>query len=107
MDFLKRAADALTHAEERAAANALKDEKKTEVTVTKVTPTSGIAEIVADVTDPLAIPVTSETAEITTLKAATVDVVSRAPVIEETIIQEQKESMSTFPHIVHALSCTI
>eukprot|EP00026_Physarum_polycephalum_P015008 Phypoly_transcript_15585.p1 GENE.Phypoly_transcript_15585~~Phypoly_transcript_15585.p1 ORF type:complete len:242 (+),score=58.97 Phypoly_transcript_15585:133-858(+) len=95
MEFIKRAADALTHAEERAAVHALKDEKKTEITTT--TPAVAVVATPALATTS-ATAVSTESAEITTLQAATVDVVARAPVVEETIIQEQKEIIQPVIH---------
>lgn len=92
MDFLKRAADALTHAEERAAQNAIKEERKETVVLTPAPATVVVTETTVPATS-VAVVATGE-AEVTTMKAATVDIVARAPVVEETIIQEKKESMS-------------
>ena len=88
MEFLKRAADALTYKEERAAREAEKVASGT--TVTSVETTPGVTLQQTTVVD--------TSAEITTMKAASVDVVERAPVIEETIIQEQREIIQPVIH---------
>jgi len=97
MDFLKRAADALTYKDERAA-RAAEHQTITETT-TVTTGTTG-TKATTTTTGPALVAVTStvENAEITTMKAATVDVVERAPVIEETIIQERREIIQPVIH---------
>jgi len=89
MEFLKRAADVLTHAEEREAIRKRKELQKQSEIVVPVTP-------MADVTPSVAVMDTS--ADITTLKAATVDTIARAPVIDETIIKEEKEVIQPVIH---------
>lgn len=84
MDFLKRAADALTYKDERAAREA-EHRAVASTTTTTIETTPGLVASSTTI---------SGEAEITTMKAATVDVVERAPVVEETVIQEQRESMS-------------
>jgi len=108
MDFLKRAAEAITHSEERAAIakerepttysnSTQKEEVIVAVPTTKVAPTPVVAPTVVSATSEQVTAVTGE-AEITTMKAATVDTVSRAPVIDETIIQEQREIIQPVIH---------
>jgi hypothetical protein len=96
MDFLKRAAEAITHSEERAAIAKEKDYTKPDYLTTKdeiyVAPAPLATNTVVSATPEQVTAVTGE-AEITTMKAATVDTIARAPVIDETIIQEQRESM--------------
>lgn len=94
MEFFKNVADALTHKEERAARTTTLETtpglvQQTTTTTTTVEATPGLVQQTTVATG-------IDNAEITTMKAATVDVVERAPVVEETIIQEQRESMFFF-----------
>jgi hypothetical protein len=82
MDFSKRAAGARVPTEQRA--TAVKDERKERKTEITTTTTTQVA------------PVAVEAVPITTVQPAIVDVVARAPVVEETIIQETKESIHFF-----------
>lgn len=104
MDFLKRVTEGLTHAEERnAIAKAKEAEQVHQVQIEK----SEVEVIPAliSVTPDQVTALTGE-AEITTLQSATVDMVARAPVIDETIILEQKESMLIFFNFLNlALLC--
>jgi len=82
MDFLKRAADAILFPEDRA-------DREKQLELHKQ------AEVEASLAD---MPVGSESADITTLKATKVDVIARAPVIDETIICEEKEVIQPVVH---------
>jgi len=94
MEFLKNVVDGLTHSEERSAAKAKLDQQN------NVALRSEEVVVVAPVAVETPTIATAQTgaAEITTLKAATVDTISRAPVIEETVIQENREIIQPVIH---------
>jgi len=107
MDFLKRVAEGLTHSEERSAVKHNGDYlTKDEVVVCAPAATTTTHTSTATVTTqpsvvastPDSVTAITGTAEITTLKATTVDTVARAPVIDETIIREREEIIQPVIH---------
>jgi len=110
MDFLKRAAEAITHSDERAAIHLKQKEEekkkveflgKNDIVATQVPILpydQARAPISAFPPTTIAPVVGAGEPEIITLRAATVDTITRAPVIDETIIQEEQEIIQPVIH---------
>ncbi len=100
MDFIKRIGEMITQSDERAAIKERQEREQdfklqeTDTTIATTPSATPVSLGAVSTTTELSPASLEETrgADITTMKAATVDTIARAPLIDETIIKEKRES---------------